>query len=87
MNARFWQDGESVQVTCDAHGRPLSFHWSSETHAVEQICNRWRVDDGWWRSNDQGWREYIKLITENGLLCLLAHDLAQDRWVLVRVYD
>jgi hypothetical protein len=32
-------------------------------------------------------REYIKLATNEGLLCLLARDLRRDVWLLVRVYD
>ena len=87
MNARFWQEGEPIQMRCDEQGRPQRFRWGAETHAVSEICNRWRVNDSWWKTPAAGWREYIKLTTADGLLCLLAHDEAQNGWVLVRVYD
>jgi hypothetical protein len=33
------------------------------------------------------WREYVKVTTDTGLLCLLYHDLIQSGWFLARVYD
>ena len=91
MNARLWGEGEPVSVECDEHGRPLRFRWGSQTHQVERICNRWRVHEGWWRlptaGEQSGWREYVKLTTTSGLLCLLGRDLQDNIWELVRLYD
>lgn len=86
MNARLWHEGQAIAMTCDAHGKPLRFRWAGQRHVVERICNRWRVHEGWWQG-EQGWREYIKLTTEDGLLCLVVRDLTHDTWALVRLYD
>ncbi len=88
MSALFWQDGAPITMQSDARGRPLRFQWQGQQHIVDQICNRWRIDEGWWRGQRQtAWKEYIKLTTTDGLLCLLAHDLRAGSWALVRVYD
>ncbi|RME81668.1 MAG: hypothetical protein D6775_13020 [Caldilineae bacterium] len=86
MSARLWQSGEAIRVVCDEYGRPLRFWWRGTRHEVAQICNRWRVHARWWQASD-GWREYIKLTTEDGLLCLLACDLEHQVWELARLYD
>jgi hypothetical protein len=33
------------------------------------------------------WREYVKVTTDTGLLCLLYRDLHDGGWFLARVYD
>ena len=86
MNARLWADGEPLAVRCDEHGRPLAFRWDGRRYTVERVCNRWRVKGAWWKG-ENGEREYVKLATTGGLLCLLACDRETGAWVLVRVYD
>jgi len=56
-----------------------------EIHIVDLVCNRWRDGGAWWSGESE--REYIKLATESGLLCLIARDVGGDEWVMVRVYD
>ena len=56
-----------------------------EVHTVDFICNRWRDGGAWWSGESD--REYIKLATESGLLCVIAKDVDDERWVMVRVYD
>ncbi len=87
MNARLWRDGEPIAMTCDKTGRPQHFRRGSHTHQVEHVCNRWRVHEGWWRDKENGWREYIKIATSDGLLCLVVRDMENDVWFLVRLYD
>ncbi len=82
-----WAQGEPITVSCAADGRPVSFTWQAHTHAVERVCNRWRVSEQWWREDDAACREYIKLVTRDGLLCLLARNLAEDTWQMIRLYD
>ncbi len=85
MNARLWGEGSAVQVACDEHGRPQSFNWQGQEHHIQQVCNRWRVHQGWWRHDE--WQEYVKVTTADGLLCVLARDLHTGQWLLVRLYD
>ncbi len=82
-----WAQGEPITVRCAADGRPLSFTWQARTHEVERICNRWRISEQWWRTDEAAWREYIKLVTRDGLLCLLARDLGEGTWQIIRLYD
>lgn len=86
MNARLWQDGHAIGMECDEHGRPQRFHWGGQSYQVERICNRWRLHEGWWEG-EEGWREYIKLTTKSGLLCVVVRDLTHETWALVRLYD
>ncbi len=86
MNARLWASGEPVAVTCDEHGRPLTFRWHGRRYTVERVCNRWRVKGAWWKG-ETGEHEYIKLATADGLLCLLLYEEEAQTWLLVRIYD
>ncbi len=82
-----WAQGEPIAVSCSAEGRPVSFVWQARTHEVERVCNRWRVSETWWREDDAAWKEYIKLVTRDGLLCLLSRDLEREAWEMIRLYD
>ena len=42
---------------------------------------------GWWAPESAAWQEYVKVITADRLLCILAHDLQNDEWRLVRLFD
>lgn len=83
--APFWSHGEAVQVQLDPAGMPRAFAWRGAWHPVADIAVRWRVRTGWWAA--EAWQEYVRLVTADGLLCVLAHDLQDDAWRLVRVYD
>ena len=87
MTARLWIEGEAISVRCSEAGRPLGFTWREQSYRVRRVCNRWRASEEWWRAEPAAWREYIKLVTEEGLLCLIAWDIADDRWFLIRVFD
>ncbi|MBI5961724.1 MAG: hypothetical protein HY866_23505 [Chloroflexi bacterium] len=79
-----WPDGLPIQVESDEQGAPLCFTWEG-THKVDNIANRWRVDDDWWRG--RVWREYFKLTTDTGLLVILFRDVLSGDWFLQRLYD
>jgi len=54
-------------------------------HTVQQIANRWRIDEGWWEGRI--WREYFKLTTASGWLVILYRDMTTGAWYLQRLYD
>lgn len=83
--SRFWPDGVPIVVTFDDLATPIAFSWESQRHVVEQIIERWRVDESWWRRRI--WREYFQLITRSGLLVLIYHDVRAGEWRLQRLYD
>lgn len=51
------------------------------------MAKRWRVRASWWTPEAESWQEYVKLTTGDGLLCILAHDLQDDSWRMIRLYD
>jgi hypothetical protein len=80
-----WVEGQPIQVEADESGAPCRFTWHGTLHPVEEIANRWRVDEDWWRRRI--WREYFKLTTRTGLLVIVYHDLVARTWHLQRLYD
>jgi hypothetical protein len=55
-------------------------------HRID-VWNRWRIHARWWASEQPTWREYLRVTTDTGLLCLLYRDLINGGWYLARVYD
>lgn len=81
---RLWAGGREITVRASAAG-PVDFTCAGRMYRTAHIGNTWRAHTGWWQQ--EVWRDYFKLQTEDGLLCTIAHDLLLDRWYLVRVYD
>jgi len=83
---RLWPEGQPVQVW-DPEETPRGFDWQGAPQRIVAVCQRWRVHTRWWQPAALVWREYLKVTTDTGLLCLLYHDLAAGGWFLARVYD
>ena len=98
---RLWPEGEPVEVwggeeraSPDAE-TPSGFTWQGAPHRILEVCNRWRVHTRWWEPDEaivrlrltNVWREYVKVTTDTGLLCLLYRDLLRGGWFLARIYD
>jgi len=84
---RLWPEGEAIEIEGAQDGPPDEFCWRGQSHRVQAVCNRWRVHTRWWEPEQVVWREYLKLATDTGLLCLIYHDLDHGGWFLTRVYD
>ena len=82
---RLWVEGQPVEVWGEE--TPEGFKWNRTSHRVQEVCNRWRVHTRWWEPNEMIWRDYWKVVTDTGLLCLIYHDRLTGRWYLQRVYD
>jgi hypothetical protein len=80
-----WIPGQPITVKSDPLGSPLWFRWQGQRHGVERVCDRWRVDDDWWKG--RVWREYFKLATRRGLLVVVYRDFLTNRWFLQRAFD
>lgn len=80
-----WPAGEPITVQSNDLLTPQTFTWQNQTHPVQQIAKRWRVDLDWWQT--RVWREYFKLTTETGLLVVIYLDLLSGQWYLQRLYD
>lgn len=83
---RLWPQGKAIE-TWGGEETLAWFAWRGASHQVSEVCNRWRVHTRWWESNETIWREYVKVTTDTGLLCLLYRDLLNGGWFLARVYD
>jgi hypothetical protein len=83
---RLWPKGEAIEVWGEEE-TPEGFVWQGAPHQTVDVCNRWRVHTRWWEPDQAIWREYLKVTTDTGLLCLLYRDLHTGRWYLARLYD
>ena len=63
------------------------FVWQGTSHHIKESYIRWRIHTRWWEPDKAIWREYVKVETNTGLLCLLYQDLLKGGWFLARVYD
>ena len=74
---RVWGEGEA----------PSGFIWQGVYHHILNTYNRWRVHTRWWEPGEATRREYVKVTTDKGLLCLLYQDMHTGGWFLARIYD
>lgn len=83
---RLWPEGKAVEAW--GSDEMLSgFTWKGTSHRIQRVCSYWRLHTRWWDLDEAIWREYIKVITDGGFLCLLYRDLNQGGWFLARIYD
>lgn len=86
----FWPDGTPIYADTDDTGMPDIIVWQGRAYVVAEVANRWRVEDGWWRADaDAGGhirRNYYKLVTYDGMLCVVYQDLVTGDWHLQRLY-
>jgi hypothetical protein len=83
---RLWSEGEIV-TTWGGEEMPAGFDWQGVSHRIQELCNRWQVHTRWWEQEKAIWREYLKVATDTGLLCLIYRDLHHGGWFLARLYD
>jgi hypothetical protein len=67
--------------------RPDAFIWNNAEHRILEVCKTWVVHTLWWDPRQTVWREYLKCITDTGMLCVIFHDLLKGGWFLYRIYD
>ena len=63
--------------------RLVAIAWAGRREAVE-VCNRWRVDEAWWREPIA--RDYFKVVGARWL-ALVYLDRVDGSWHLERLYD
>ena len=73
----------AITVELDPDGRLVAFAWNGHRELVE-VCNRWRVEEAWWRRPIV--RDYYKVAGPR-LLALLYRDGVDGSWHLERLYD
>ncbi len=86
IRAELTLDGEPRSITCvstDSAARSPLLP-SPGPNRVLEVCNRWRVDDEWWRKPIS--RMYYELRTPTALLEVF-QDLNTGEWFLERLHD
>jgi hypothetical protein len=61
----------------------VAIAWGNRREPVE-VCNRWRVEESWWREPIE--RDYFKVVGEHWL-ALIYFDRVAGSWHLERLYD
>jgi hypothetical protein len=80
---RLLREHPRIDVEVDVDGRLSAIRWNGRREAVE-VCNRWRVEETWWREPIA--RDYVKVVGERWL-ALLYQDRITGSWHLERLYD
>ena len=108
---RLCPEGEAIEIWGDGE-IPAGFVWRGVAHGIDDVYNRWRIHTNWWQQGlpvsalsplrGSTWREYLKVTTDDGLLCLLFRNLEggweiptegretaaeATAWYLARIYD
>lgn len=73
----------AIEPELDAGGALVAIRWSGRREPVE-VCNRWRVDENWWREPIA--RDYFKVVGTRWL-ALIYYDRVSRSWHLERLYD
>ncbi len=84
--SRLFAQPRSVQVRTDAAGEPAGLFWGGRWQSA-RVCGRWRVEDDWWRQGGEVVREYRRLRTASGTVCVVFRDEVAGGWYLERVLD
>lgn len=83
---RLWPEGEAIEAW--GHGEvPDGFYWHQRPQHILKVHNHWRIHTRWWEPKQVIWREYWKVVTDAGWLCLVYQELQAAKWFLARVYD
>ena len=93
MIPRSFVPARAVEVWCAARsGVPYRVRWRGRTAWVATVEASWRWEEGWWRGGDDldvapVSRVYHRLVTRDGLRCVIYRDAACGRWYLEAILD
>jgi hypothetical protein len=54
---------------------PDGFIWQNAEHRILEVANTWVIHTLWWEPSQTVWREYLKVVTDTGMLCVIFRDL------------
>ncbi len=80
---RLLREHPEVGAEFDGLGRLVAIRWNGRREPVE-VCNRWRVEESWWREPNA--RDYFKVVGRDWL-ALVYLDRHAGTWHLERQYD
>jgi hypothetical protein len=80
---RLLREHPVIEVELDPEAGLVAFQWNGRREPVE-VCNRWRVEEGWWSRPIA--RDYFKVAGPHWL-ALVYLDRLDGSWHLERLYD
>jgi len=80
---RLLREHPVIDPELDSNGRLVAIRWAGRREPVE-VCNQWRVEEGWWREPIA--RAYVKVVGPHWL-ALVYLDRVDGSWHLERLYD
>ena len=80
---RLLREHPSIEAELGEDGGLVAIRWNGRREAVE-VCNRWRVEEAWWRGPIA--RDYFKVAGDRWL-ALVYLDRVDGSWHLERLYD
>ena len=80
---RLLREHPAIDAELDPAGRLVAIAWNGRREEVE-VCNRWRVEESWWREEIS--RDYFKVVGPRWL-ALVYLDRTDGTWHLERLYD
>ena len=84
---RAWGLAELVSVSKLGQGEwPEEFTWRGRRRKVRRI-EAYRMKGDYARSTDHAESRRFRLRTEDGLSCVISHDVQRNRWTLDRLYS
>lgn len=84
--ARLFVPAKKVRVRTDPAGEVAALYWRGHWERA-RACNRWRLEDDWWRPGGEVVREYRKLLTDSSLVCVVYRDEVTGEWYIERIMD
>ncbi len=88
---------QPIEVWCAQHrDLPRRLRWRGRIAWIATIEASWHWDEGWWRAGnhthpagggDAASRAYHRVVTRDGLRCVIYRDLASGRWYLEAILD
>jgi len=80
---RLLREHPLIEVEIASSGELHAFSWNGRREQIE-VCNSWRVEEGWWREPIA--RDYFK-VAGRSWLALVYLDRIDGTWHLERLYD
>lgn len=80
---RLLREHPMIEAELDDEGGLVAIRWDGRREPVE-VCNRWRIDEDWWRAPIA--RDYFKVVGRRWL-ALVYRDRIAGSWHLERLYD
>jgi hypothetical protein len=80
---RLLREHPLIDAELDETGHLVAIHWNGRREPIE-VCNRWRVEEAWWREPIA--RDYFKVVGTSWL-ALVYLDRTAGTWHLERLYD